>query len=93
MLILILSRCKAEARYAGGSSSSLAQELQSAYSRCQQLSPELDAAVDEEDVAALRGIQQELLGLQASLEGSIRAAKPPANVRRWLQVGVMWPPV
>lgn len=84
------SRCKAEARYAGsrGGSSSLAQELQSAYSRCQQLSPELDVAVDEEDVAALRGIQQELLGLQASLEASIRTAKPPANVRRWLQASV-----
>jgi hypothetical protein len=82
-------RCKAEARYTGSSSSSssLADVLQSTYLRCQELSPKLDAAVDAEDLAAVRAVQQDLLALQAAVEGGVRTAKPPANVRRWLQVG------
>jgi hypothetical protein len=64
----------------------LADELQTAYLRCQELSPQLDAAVEAEDLAAVRAVQQQLLALQAAVEGGVRTAKPPANVRRWLQV-------
>lgn len=82
-------RCKAEARYASSTANNtLANDLQTAYDRCQELSPVLDDAVDAEDLSGIRSVQRELLQLQGAMEGSIRAAKPPANVRKWLQVGV-----
>ena len=92
-LFLCCYRCKAEARYAStatsssSSSDSLREQLQTVYSRCQELSPQLDEAVESEDLPAIRAVQRELLQLQEGVEGGIRAAKPPANVRRWLQVG------
>lgn len=84
------SRCKAEERYAGSSSSgsSLAQLLQETYTACQALGPQLDAAVEREDAAGVQRLHAQLASMQAAVEAGIRAANPQANVRRWLQACV-----
>ncbi|WIA18501.1 hypothetical protein OEZ85_009954 [Tetradesmus obliquus] len=86
------ARCKAEARYAGSSSSSesttLSQLLMDTYTACQGMAEQLDEAVDEDDAEAVAAMQQQLQGMQQKVEAGIRAAKPPANVRRWLQASV-----
>jgi hypothetical protein len=56
------------------------------YTACQGLAEQLDAAVEEDDAEAVAAMQQQLQQLQQQVEAGIRAAKPPANVRRWLQV-------
>jgi hypothetical protein len=95
----VLHRCRAEARYSsnagagsssssggGGGSSRLSQLLADVYSSCQSLEPQLDVAVEAEDLPRLAELQQQLQEMQLQLEGAIRQAQPPANVRRWLQV-------
>lgn len=56
------------------------------YTACQGMAEQLDEAVDEDDAEAVAAMQQQLQGMQQKVEAGIRAAKPPANVRRWLQV-------
>jgi hypothetical protein len=51
------------------------------------MTEQLDEAVEEDDVEAVAAMQQQLQEMQHKVEAGIRAAKPPANVRRWLQVG------
>ncbi|KAF8059148.1 hypothetical protein HT031_005320 [Scenedesmus sp. PABB004] len=79
------ARCKAEDRYGGGG---LGELLQEAHDAALDLSPAVDAAVDGGDDAALRALQAQLADLQARVEAGVRAAKPPAHVRRWLQSSV-----
>jgi hypothetical protein len=50
------------------------------------LGPELDAAIAADDGGAIRRLQRQLLDMQAAVDGGVRAAKPPAHARRWLQV-------
>lgn len=86
-----LCRCAAEARHVGSSSTvlpaPLSQLLLDTYTACQAEAEQLEAAVEAEDEAAIAALQGQLQGMQQQVEAGIRAAKPPANVRRWLQVG------
>ncbi|KAF6262337.1 hypothetical protein COO60DRAFT_649132 [Scenedesmus sp. NREL 46B-D3] len=89
------ARCKAEARYAGSSvsgsgeeSATLSRLLGDTYAACQGMAEQLDAAVEAGDVEAVAAMQQQLQQMQQQVEAGIRAAKPPANVRRWLQASV-----
>jgi hypothetical protein len=50
------------------------------------MTEQLDEAVEADDVEAVAAMQQQLQEMQKNVEAGIRAAKPPANVRRWLQV-------
>jgi hypothetical protein len=56
------------------------------YTTCQVMAEQLDEAVEADDVEAVLAMQQQLQQMQQQVEAGIRAAKPPANVRRWLQV-------
>jgi hypothetical protein len=65
----------------------LSQLLLEAYNTCQGMTEQLDEAVEDDDLEAVTAMQQQLQEMQQKVEAGIRAAKPPANVRRWLQVG------
>jgi hypothetical protein len=58
------------------------------HSLCEDRAPELDAAVDAGDTAALSALASELRDMQSAVETALRAARPPAHVRRWLQGSV-----
>ena len=85
-------RCKAEAGLAG---SPLEVTVLTVYERCQQLAPQLDAAIEAEDAAQISEIWQELAVLRRSLEEGMRTAKVSTKLRAWLQVGAAgsWLPV
>ncbi|KAG2445960.1 hypothetical protein HXX76_000563 [Chlamydomonas incerta] len=81
------SRCAAEARHSG---TPLAALVERTYAACQRLAPELDAAIERGDSAAVADAKQRLVGMQAELEAAMRSAEPKVNakVRRWLQACV-----
>ncbi|KAG2452524.1 hypothetical protein HYH02_002762 [Chlamydomonas schloesseri] len=81
------SRCAAEARHAG---TPLAALLHRTYAACQELAPELDAAIAAGDSAAVEDAKERLVRMQADLEAAMRSAEPKVNakVRRWMQASV-----
>jgi hypothetical protein len=82
-------RCQAEERAGPGL---LALQSEIAADCEARLGPRLEAALDDGDAEAAGEVLGELRGLRGRYEEGLKAARPTAKARRWLQVRGRPPP-